>query len=104
VAVKIDWGQDLGKGFVAYPIGAEDDPLGIEIDGPAGPNCSHRGGRLGEPDRCSGTVWFEGRGLDGPNQTGNEWEIVTEEPLTLSPSIECDCGFQHSHVVEGRWQ
>lgn len=104
MAIRIEWGQDLGNGYVAYPLGDEDDPLGLEIDGPAGPNCTHRGGHDGVPGRCSGTVWFEGRSLDGPNQTGDEWKVEQEEPLTLSPSIECDCGHQHSHIVDGKWQ
>ena len=87
-------------GYVAYPIGDPDDPRGIEIDGPAGPKCMHEGGHNGVKGRCSGTVWFEGRSLDGPNQSGDEWRIEQEDPLTLSPSIECECGFQHAQISE----
>jgi hypothetical protein len=104
VSVRIAWGQDLGKGYIAYPLGDPEDPLGVELDGPAGSNCSHEGGHDGVKGRCSGTVWFEGRSLEGPNQTGAEWIVEQEDPLTLSPSIECDCGFQHSYIVDGRWQ
>jgi hypothetical protein len=31
------------------------------------------------------------------------WNVVREDPLTLSPSISClDCGC-HGHIVDDRW-
>lgn len=32
------------------------------------------------------------------------WDVISEEPLTLAPSIMCRrCSF-HGHIVNGRWE
>lgn len=58
---------------------------------------SHR-----SPDgrECSGSVTFdvpEAEGLKGPRWTVESWE-----PLTISPSILCSCGW-HGFIRGGRW-
>ena len=30
------------------------------------------------------------------------WTLVTREPLTLTPSIQCYCGL-HGHITNGKW-
>lgn len=47
------------------------------------------------------------RHMVGP-RSGETWQVVTADPLTLSPSLHCDpslggCG-AHGWVREGRWQ
>src|SRR5260221_14686088 len=31
------------------------------------------------------------------------WELVSKEPLTLSPSFMCHCGHSHGFIREGLW-
>jgi hypothetical protein len=50
-----------------------------------------------ESGRCSGAIWFEGQGHGHP-----EWRIESENPLTLSPSLLCHCGY-HGFIREGKW-
>lgn len=33
---------------------------------------------------------------------GVMWDVVQEEPLTLSPSLLCSCG-HHGFIREGKW-
>ncbi len=37
-----------------------------------------------------------------------KWTVVVEDPLTLSPSIQCKgqhgCGGTHGHIRGGRWE
>lgn len=50
---------------------------------------------------CAGSLMFdtpEGRQFHGPY-----WQIVQEEPLTLSPSVLCtQCG-NHGFIRDGKW-
>lgn len=49
---------------------------------------------------CTGAVQFDvpaAEGLKGPRWTVEQWE-----PLTLSPSVLCSCGW-HGWVRDGRW-
>jgi uncharacterized protein DUF6527 len=50
-----------------------------------------------ETGRCSGAIWFTGQGHGKP-----EWAIESEEPLTLTPSLLCHCGY-HGFIRDGRW-
>lgn len=46
----------------------------------------------------AGSVGFTGR-FDHPTT----WELISEDPLTLSPSIACgQCG-HHGFIRDGRW-
>jgi hypothetical protein len=45
---------------------------------------------------CEGWIPLHG---DSPNS----WELVTEEPLTISPSLLCHCG-DHGFIRNGRWE
>lgn len=47
---------------------------------------------------CGGAITFRGCG-DGP-----QWDVVSEEPLTLSPSLLCRrCG-SHGFIRNGVWE
>lgn len=55
------------------------------------------------PDRsaeCAGAVTFRGKGQDGRP----EWDVVSLEPLTLSPSLLCRSCNVHGYIRNGRWQ
>lgn len=58
----------------------------------------------GEPDRpwCIGSVILKGHGKDGRP----EWDLVSEDPLTLTPSIlqrQGDLCTHHGWVTAGKW-
>lgn len=44
----------------------------------------------------------EGLALRDAEGGGSPWHVETWDPLTLSPSIACSCGW-HGFVREGQW-
>lgn len=50
-----------------------------------------------ETGECSGAIFFRGQGAGHP-----EWNVESEQPLTLSPSLLCHCGY-HGFIQQGRW-
>jgi hypothetical protein len=50
-----------------------------------------------ESGRCACAVFF--RDVPGKDAI---WQLVREDPLTLSPSILCNCGF-HGFIRDGKW-
>lgn len=53
------------------------------------------GGKPGAPS-CAGWVSVRPEDPDG-------WEVVSEEPLTLSPSLLCRACGHHGFIRVGRW-
>lgn len=49
--------------------------------------------------RCEGFVCWSAAHA----RPGKLWEVVTETPLTLKPSIKCDTCGSHGFIREGRW-
>lgn len=46
---------------------------------------------------CAGYVAFQ------PQRPGGAtWTVENEDPLTISPSVLCDCG-AHGFIHDGRW-
>ena len=95
--------HDLGQGFtITEYLDENDELIGYSVTGPAAPQCpSPYGGRCG--GLCAvrpHQVVYEGRVV----RTYSVWQVSGEWPnITLSPSVACDCGGQHSFVREGRW-
>jgi hypothetical protein len=54
-------------------------------------------GNLGE-GRCGGAITFRGHG------DGSQWDVVQEDPLTLSPSLHCQCCGSHGWIRAGKWE
>jgi len=48
---------------------------------------------------CGGSVTF---GNAPASLHGPRWQVEQWEPLTISPSIRCDCGW-HGFIRDGRW-
>lgn len=47
---------------------------------------------------CGGAITFRGCG------DGSQWDLIQEDPLTLSPSLLCRrCG-SHGFIRNGRWE
>lgn len=92
--------HDLGKNFVLREYYDGDELVGYTVTGPAGPNCK-------KVDRCGGLCAIKPYSVPiGDNQmkTYSVWTVTGEWPnLTFSPSVACDCGFQHSFIQNGKW-
>jgi hypothetical protein len=85
--------MDIGLGFELEPFLNGDEELrGYTITGPAAGVCKspHNG-------RCGGLV------PTAPFGSRAVWTIEQQDPLTLSPSIQCECGGQHGHVQNRKW-
>lgn len=84
---------DLGHDHVFHPTVYKDDFSGGIID--------HK-----KPDGsdCSGHISFANRAW--ANAFDNKittWDLVSEDPLTISPSVLClTCG-DHGFIQEGKW-
>lgn len=69
------------------------------------PDCEHALAIVGHchPDgtECEGAVPLDRPGYPEFGR-GPGWMVVQEEPLTLSPSIQADCGL-HGFIRDGRW-
>lgn len=52
-----------------------------------------------EPGMCEGSIWFVEW---DPSRPRPLWQVVQEQPLTLTPSILCHCGL-HGFVTNGSW-
>jgi hypothetical protein len=67
------------------------------------------GNRIGmienHPDKRDPTQRCEGFVCWSPAHArpGKLWKVVSEEPLTLEPSIKCATCGSHGFVREGRW-
>jgi len=54
----------------------------------------------GTGEWCGGQVPFRGHGTlpDGP-----EWDVISSDPLTLSPSVLCRTCGHHGWIRDGKW-
>lgn len=84
---------DIGHGVTIFFTEYNGVTIGLieEHDSPSG--------------RCSGSVFFRGRpGVLPPDLGGHpNWDVLSMEPLTLSPSIQCRTCGHHGFIREGRW-
>jgi hypothetical protein len=95
-APPIDLGCDHSMTWAGRHGGDPGEHVGVIVSHPLRPGdqvCAWRG-------RCSGWVEFDipANAAD----TGAKWQVVSENPLTLSPSLLCHCG-DHGWIQEGRW-
>jgi hypothetical protein len=48
---------------------------------------------------CNGVIhWYRHPDVEGPL-----WTLISEDPLTIDPSIQCQCG-AHGFIIEGEWR
>lgn len=93
--------HDLGKGFTLTEFYSNGILVGYTINGPAAPQCksSYQG-------RCGGLCAIRPYVIEVENfrKEYPVWAVDGDWPnITLSPSVACDCGGQHSFVRDGRW-
>lgn len=58
-----------------------------------------------QPDNnepCSGGIMFDLPGVAEAFPGRPLWQLIQLEPLTVSPSLLCDCG-HHGFIREGEW-
>jgi len=81
---------DLGNGTKYTRVVYEDEWVGINEWHltPAG-------------ELCGGWVPFTGNRFS--NGIGPTWEVISLDPLTLSPSLLCRACQHHGFIREGRW-
>jgi hypothetical protein len=98
--------QDIGSGYSIRFFTCEelgDEPIGLIVTGPAAPQC-----KWPSDGRCGGSVHFQNapgkyrRKPDGSFRPA--WTVVSQNPLTLKPSIQCACQGQHGHIKNGRYE
>lgn len=49
-----------------------------------------------------GAITFDSPSARQRNDKGPFWRVISFEPLTVEPSIQCKCG-DHGFIREGRW-
>lgn len=79
---------------VAYRFYTQDG-----IDGPAGIILIHTRPDDGTP--CEGAIPFLSATAD--NTVIDGWTVVTEDPLTLIPSVICNACGRHGFIHSGQW-
>jgi hypothetical protein len=52
--------------------------------------------------KCQGYILFAGEVQQESEPVTTAWRVLSWEPLTLDPSLQCHCG-DHGHIREGRW-
>lgn len=53
---------------------------------------------------CAGYVAFERPEAAWYVPSSPHWDVISEEPLTLSPSLLCTTCQHHGFIREGRWE
>jgi hypothetical protein len=87
-----DIGHGVGIAFwYRWPRDEHPEPAGLMEEHPDQRDPSRR---------CAGSVRFKGHG-EAPGDTA--WEVVSLEPLTLSPSLLCTACGHHGFIREGKW-
>jgi hypothetical protein len=60
----------------------------------------HTSAETGKP--CAGFVTFAGEVQREVAPNAATWDVVSWDPLTITPSVLCSCG-DHGFIREGRW-
>lgn len=92
---------DLGHDHYVEPFGRYNDPT----DATVGYHVLHRKGPNPHPayegsDWCMGGITLDVPAAEG--LTGARWQVQSMEPLTVSPSLLCECG-DHGFIRDGKW-
>jgi len=91
--------HELGKDFTLTEFLDDDrSVIGYFVTGPSAPEC-----KSSFEGRCGGLCAI--RPYENHGHAYSVWEVEGEWPnITLKPSVQCNCGGQHSFVVNGVWQ
>lgn len=110
----LDLGSEHTLWFFVWAPGAELNPWAADLPGepdePVGAQIRHREGphrvrpSMIAPWRLGSVVFGtpRGRALAERSPGHATWTLQSLDPLTISPSVRCDCG-DHGFIREGRW-
>ena len=92
---------DLGHDHWTKPwvYGSGGVPGGVHVLHPKGPIVS---GAYADSRYCLGSIAFDLPAAADHGHTGAVWQVQSMDPLTVSPSLACDCG-DHGFIREGKW-
>ena len=100
---ELDLGSGVTLRFVCWAPDRELNPQHADL-----PNVERYGATIEHPwaaaetGRCLGAVIFDGEVAQRLEPNKSKWTVESWDPLTLSPSILCQCGF-HGFIRGGRW-
>ncbi len=96
--------KDIGFGVTISPFTTGDNHIfgGVIIEHDAPSECPYKGIKFGATTdfRCAGGVSV----VPIPDKPDRPiWTVLSEDPLTLTPSILCDCNAFHGFITNGLW-
>lgn len=107
IGIRYGWhpDRDLNPQYADRPdIGW----LGLTIEHPLGPGPCHELHRATYDDKrrhcrhcCTGGVMFDIPGAE--HFPGAKWQVVSWDPLTISPSVLCMVCGDHGFIRDGLW-
>lgn len=97
----------VGEGFY-YRFVTEENAIelmgkthtGLILVGPAAPECKHK--KQNDGPWCGGGINFNNSRV-AEKEGRPMWTVKSWEPLTITPSIACDCAGQHGFITDGRY-
>lgn len=95
---------DLGNGFsMRFTSWTPDRTIPSNAERYATISDQEKAGIILTCPHSEGGVLFSRPGFETIFADRPKWTVEQEEPLTISPSIDCgDCGC-HGYIKEGRW-
>lgn len=97
VRIPPNWREpdlDLGMDHLLWWNESPEEPR-CEWDGTGN---FYRGAWIRHPKQCVEGAWCTGHITLG----GDGWTLHTADPVTISPSLACDCG-DHGFIQGGKW-
>lgn len=97
---EVDFGSGVSGRYTSWH---DHDPVGlVEYHPCMGGNCRNPDGTGG---RCGGSILFDLPGVKEAFPGKAVWTVVSYEPLTLTPSVQCGCPgcTHHGYITDGRW-
>lgn len=95
---------DIGHGVsIAYYSWGDYDKVGLFETHYVQGNDWYSHNADGSRHRHTGSVMFDLPGVAEAFPNRPLWQVESWDPLTLSPSILCDCG-NHGFIRNGRWE
>lgn len=92
---RTDWPYGLTEGWTDVGGDHLTRPTSTSTGDPHGFIEAHRD-QAGQ--WCGGMLYRRGRNPNGP-----EWDVLSEDPLTLSPSVLCRTCGEHGFIRDGQW-
>lgn len=101
--IDIDLGDDHTLSFTSWHPDRELNPQYVDLPDVerVGAIVSHVNRGTGE--RCWSGITFDGSVTRLVFPDNARWQVASEDPLTLSPSLLCRVCGDHGFIREGRW-